>query len=98
MLNANANLDQPLWLHCPEGFYRPGKLLNAYKAMYGMPKSGLLWQRTLAVIAGELGLKPTLRTNCLYTNNWLFLVFYVDGILCIFHPDNQVNFFIIYPI
>jgi hypothetical protein len=43
----------------------------------------------------ELGLNPVLETNCLFVNDWLILIFYVDDILAAFslkHKDRMNEF------
>ena len=37
----------------------------------------------------NLGLNPVPETNCLFVNDWLILIFYVDDILTAYAPKHQ---------
>jgi hypothetical protein len=62
--------------------------LKLLKALYGMPRSTLLWYNKLFSLLTKLGLKPVLDTNCLFLNDKLIVFFYVDDIVILCHPSN----------
>src|ERR1700722_1862350 len=43
--------------------------------------SPVLWYKDFTQALEDLGLNPVLETNCLFVNDWLILIFYVDDIL-----------------
>ena len=62
--------------------------MKLLKALYGMPRSTLLWYNELFSLLTKLGLKPVLDTNCLFSNDKLIIFFYVDDIVVLYHPSN----------
>jgi len=53
-------------------------------ALYGLKISLLLWYKELTNTLIKFGLKPVLGTNCLFTNKWLIIFFYIDDIAVLF--------------
>jgi hypothetical protein len=81
----NSTLDTPIDCHCAEGYTKPGMKLQLNKALYGLQQSPLLWYREFTTTITKLfGLYPVPGVNCLFTNDWLTLLFYVDDILLIY--------------
>ena len=86
---ANALLPTPLYFICPEGYEKAGKVLKATRAIYGLRKSPLLWYNELTLSLKKLGIKPVPETSCLFMNDWLILLFYVDDIIAVYSPRDQ---------
>jgi hypothetical protein len=61
----NSDIDEEVYIECPEGFKRPGKVLRLLKALYGLKQAPLLWYQHL------LGLTPVPGVACLLTNEGL---------------------------
>jgi hypothetical protein len=78
---ANAQLPQPVYCECPEGYGQLGKIWKVLIALYGLRTSLLLWYKDLTDGLRELGLEPVLDTNCLFVSNFIILMFYVDDIV-----------------
>ena len=54
-----------------------------------MKTSPILWYKDLTITLEDLGLNPVPGTNCLFINDWLILIFYVDDILAVYAPKHQ---------
>ena len=78
---ANATLPKPIICQCAEGYERPDNNLLVLQALYGLKISPLLWYKDFTIALEELGLNSVPETNCLFVNDWLILIFYVDDIL-----------------
>ena len=81
---VNAKLPTPRIIECPEGFKQSRKVLLLQKALYGLKEAPLLWHREFTAKLEELGLFPVPGVNCLYTNNWLTIIFYVDDFIAFY--------------
>ena len=53
-------------------------------ALYRLKISPLLWYKELTDTLTKFRLKPVLGTNCLYTDRWLIIFFYIDDIAVLF--------------
>jgi reverse transcriptase-like protein len=82
-------------MECPEGFKQKGKALRVKRALYGLKEAPLLWHLEFTSKLEELGLFPVPGVNCLYTNDWLTIMFYVDDIVVFFsnrHTQQMIHF------
>ena len=86
---ANADLPIPIPCECAEGYEILGSVLWLLKALYGLKTSGLLWHRDFTGTLENLGLKLVPDTGCLYVNDWLMLMFYVDDIRVLHSRSNS---------
>ena len=53
-------------------------------ALYRLKISLLLWYKKLTNTLTKFKLKPVLGINCLYTDRWLIIFFYIDNIAVLF--------------
>ena len=53
-------------------------------ALYRLKILPLLWYNELISTLTEFKLKPVLGTNCLYTDGWFIVFFYIDNIAVLF--------------
>jgi hypothetical protein len=83
---TNSILDEDVYVHFPDGFYRRGWVLKLLRALYGLRRSPLLWQRDLTAVFEQLGLKQCPEEPCLFTNSWLAVFFFVDDIVLLHRP------------
>ncbi|KAI1003263.1 hypothetical protein K3495_g4940 [Podosphaera aphanis] len=88
---TNADLQQPLIASLPDGFKVDGQLLLIKKALYGLSESAKLWQNHLQATLLDLGLSPVPGIKCLFTNNHLILLFYVDDIVVVYHERDNAK-------
>ena len=86
---ANALLTNPLACLYAEGYERSGFLLWVLQALYGLKTSPILWYKDFTNTLEDLGLNPVPETNCLFVNDWLILIFYVDDILAVYAPKYE---------
>jgi uncharacterized membrane protein len=76
---------------CAEGYERSRFILWLLRALYGLKTSPLLWYNHFTFTLEDLGLNPVPRTNCLFVNKWLILIFYVDDILAVYAPKHKAR-------
>lgn len=81
---VNAKLDEEIYMKMPPGHRRQGTILRLHKALYGLRKSPLLWQRELTGALKSLGFKPVPSEPCCLTRNGILIFFYVDDIVFAF--------------
>jgi hypothetical protein len=74
----------------PPGYYQKNKALKLYKALYRLQRSLLLWHEDLKNMLKELGLIPISKDPCLYLNNKLILIVFVNNIMLIYYLKNKV--------
>ena len=80
----NAELPNPIYAKCPDGYKEKGRILKIKKALYSLKESENLWSKLLTKTLEELGLNPVPGINCLYTNGWLIFEFFVDDIYLVY--------------
>ena len=56
-----------------------------------MPRSPLLWLRELGRTLQELGLRPVDEDQCIYTNQQVTVIFYVDDIIILSKPQDKAH-------
>lgn len=79
---CNAAIDEVIYVRWPDGFQVPETCLLLQRALYGLPRSPLLWENLITkYMVEELDLHPVPGVNCIYTNNKLIVFFYVDDIV-----------------
>ena len=81
----NADLDQDVYISCPDGYKEKGKdiCLKLRKALYGLRKSPKLWNIEFSTTLRNLGLIPVPDEKCLFIHptKLIMIFFYVDDIL-----------------
>jgi hypothetical protein len=68
----------------PPGHRRNGVILQLKKALYGLRKSPLLWQRELTATLKKIGFQPVPHEPCCLTYDGILIFFYVDDIVLAF--------------
>lgn len=63
--------------------------MMATQAIYGLQKSPLLWYNEITLGFKNLGLVPVPDTTCLYKNDWLTVIIYVDDLISLYHPRHK---------
>ena len=86
---TNALLDEVVHIKIPQGYDIPEHCFELKRALYGLPRSPLLWFNELSTALAELGLQPVPECACLFTNGKLIVFFYVDDICVFCHPSDH---------
>jgi hypothetical protein len=85
----NSPLNKNIYVSYPPGYYKKNKALKLYKALYGLRRSGLLWQMDLKNTLKEPGLYPISEDPCLYSNDKLILIVFVNNMILIYYLKNK---------
>jgi hypothetical protein len=78
---VNAGLEEDVFMKMPPGHRRTGTILKLNKALYGLRKSPLLWQKELTRTIRQLGFEPVPHEPCCFMKNGIIMFFYVDDIV-----------------
>ena len=86
---ANSPIDEPTYCTPPDGWTGSDQiLLLLLRALYGLKQSSALWYQNFSqTLVSELGLEPVAGVECLFTNDFMLLFFFVDDIVVLF--DHQ---------
>ena len=71
----NSELDEEVYVELPDGYKLPGKVGRLLRALYGLRRSPLLWQKLLSSALTELGLQAGTEEPCLFLNDNLIVFF-----------------------
>ncbi|PHH87415.1 hypothetical protein CDD83_8907 [Cordyceps sp. RAO-2017] len=86
---TNSLLDEDVYVQFPDGYRRKGWVLKLLRALYGLRRSPLLWQKDLTAAFEKLGLKQSQEEPCLFTDNWLTVFFFVDDIVLLHRTKHR---------
>jgi hypothetical protein len=78
---VNCELDETVYMRMPPGYEKYGKILRLRKALYGLRRSPLLWQRELTKSLKELGFQIVPQEPCIMTKGSVIIFFFVDDII-----------------
>ncbi|PHH86426.1 hypothetical protein CDD83_10268 [Cordyceps sp. RAO-2017] len=87
--NALLDEDEEVYVLFPDGYYRQGWVLRLMRALYGLPRSPLLWQKELTSAFKDLGLKQCPDEPRVFQNDWLTVFFFVDDIVFLYRKDKE---------
>ena len=87
----NSELDELVYCKLPPGYQIPGKCIWLIQALYGLPRSPLLWLRELGKTLCKLGLTPADEDHYVYTNQYVTVIFYVDDIILLSKPQDRAQ-------
>jgi hypothetical protein len=86
---VNADIDQLVFMRLPPGHRIHGRILVLNKALFGLRKSPLLWQKELSGALVDIGFKLVPHEPCCYTCKGVILFFYVDDIAVAFRKETE---------
>ena len=86
---VHAKLDEVVYMRMPPGYGEKGKILTLHKALYGLRKSPLLWQRDFKGTLEELGFSVVPHEPCCMSNDGILVFFYVDDIVFAFRNHQR---------
>ena len=99
VLNAfvNALLPYEVFMELPPGYQgsaryqgtrRPALVCRLKRALYGLRKSPLLWQKELTKMLSNLGFKPLPHEECCYSRDGLMIFIYVDDMVVTYRREH----------
>ena len=71
----------------PVGYKEKGKILYLYKALYGLRKSPLLWQRHFKSSLIKMGFNTVLHKPYCIIKGKIFIFFYINNIIFTFKKN-----------
>jgi hypothetical protein len=88
---VNATLDETVYMRLPPGRRGRGdRVLLLKKALYGLRKSPLLWQRHLTnTLTTKIGFETVPQEPCALINNGVIVFFYVDDIVIAYRKEDE---------
>jgi hypothetical protein len=88
---VNVRLEEDVFMKMPPGHRRNGTILKLNKALYGLRRSPLLWQRELTQALRKLGLEPVPHEPCCFIKGGIIIFFYVDDIVIAFRKHQEAE-------
>ena len=82
----NSELDELIYCELPPGYQIPGKCIQLIQALYGLPQLPLLWLQELGKTLCRLGLNLANKDHCIYMNQYVTVIFYMDDIILLSKP------------
>jgi hypothetical protein len=90
---VNAKLDSDVFMKMPPGHRRQGTILKLNKALYGLRKSPLLWQKELTRTLVDLGFTSIPHEPCCFIMGGMIIFFYVDDIVIAYRKRQEGDVF-----
>ncbi|KID94871.1 polyprotein, partial [Metarhizium majus ARSEF 297] len=87
---VNCDLDEIVYMKMPPGFEKYGRVLWLRKALYGLRRSPLLWQKDLTKSPQELGFKTVPQEPCVMIKGKVIVFFFVDDIIWAYRKDDEM--------
>ena len=78
---VHCDLDEVVYMKLIPGFTKPGRVLRLRKALYGLRRSPILWQKNLTSALRNLGFKEVPQEPCAILNGGIVIFFYGDDIV-----------------
>ena len=91
----NGDVLEEIYIHPPQGYPHPGKVLRLLKALYGLKQSPRLWYRKLRQWLLDNGWEISKYDECVFYNKarQLIMTVYVDDINIFGPSDDHINSF-----
>ena len=87
---VHCDLDEVVYMKLPPGFDgKKNKVLCLRKALYGLRRSPLLWQKNLTSSLTELGFKEVPQEPCVMLKGGIVVFFYVDDIVFCYQKTDE---------
>jgi hypothetical protein len=87
----NSKLNNPIYVNYPQGYGQKGYVLRLNQALYGLRISPILWQQEISQKLTYFGLNAVPEDPCLFINNKLALMIFVDDMLIIYHQTHRLE-------
>ncbi|PWI64064.1 hypothetical protein PCL_00025 [Purpureocillium lilacinum] len=86
---TNSKLDESIYVQFPDGFKESGWVIKLIRALYGLRRSPLLWQRDLTTTFKELGFRACTEDPCVFKNGTVTVFFFVGDIVFLFRKRDK---------
>jgi Reverse transcriptase (RNA-dependent DNA polymerase) len=86
---VHSSLDEVVYMRPPPGFETRDRVLRLRKALYGLRRSPLLWQKNLTGSLRELGFKEIPQEPCVMINGGVIVFFFVDDIVFCYRKSDE---------
>jgi hypothetical protein len=87
---VNCDLDEIVYMRMPPGFEKYGRVLWLRKALYGLRRSPLLWQKDLTKSLQALGFKNVPQEPCVMIKGKVIVFFFVDDIIWAYRKEDAL--------
>ncbi|KAF4465435.1 hypothetical protein FALBO_7720, partial [Fusarium albosuccineum] len=84
---VHASIDEVIYMQMPPGHREHGEVLRLRKALYGLRRSPLLWQRHLEIGLKAIGFQRVAGENCCWQKGSITFFFYVDDCVLAFRRE-----------
>ena len=85
---VHCDLDEVVYMRMPPGYEKSGKILRLRKALYGLRRSPLIWQRDLTGSLQHLGFDKIPQEPCVMKKGSIFVFFFVDDIILAYRKED----------
>ncbi len=82
-------MHKPVYIELSDGARMPSKVAQLNRVLYRLKDSPLLWYREFTNTLKKFELQKSWEELCVFINNWLMMIFYVNDILLIYHKENE---------
>jgi len=88
---VNSKLNEVMYMRQPPDFEKGNTVLQLNKALYGLRRSSLLWQKELISTFHSLEFKKLSQESCVMINEGIITFFYVDDIVICFRKKDEIK-------
>ncbi|KAI0991131.1 hypothetical protein K3495_g17056, partial [Podosphaera aphanis] len=85
----NSKLDEVVICDLPPGYEVEDKKILLKRALYGLPRSPLLWAQLVEKELGQLGFEKVPGVDCLMYDGITYCFYFVDDFLAISLPQHK---------
>lgn len=86
---VHAELDEKVYMKMPPGYEIQGKIVRLNKALYGLRRSPILWQRKFSDALKSLGLQEIPQEPCIVQRKGIICFFFVDDIVFAYKKNKK---------
>jgi hypothetical protein len=86
---VHCDLDETVFMKFPPGLEKENKVLRLRKALYGLRRSPLLWQKELTKTFRKMGFREVPQEPCVMLKGGVIVFFYVDDIVFCYRKRDQ---------
>lgn len=74
-------MDEEVYVEFPNGYKAKNRALKLLRPLYGLRRSPRIWQKDISSKLAQYGLKQVPDEPCLWKNDYLIVIFFVDDVL-----------------